>query len=268
MRIAGSTILVTGASSGIGEALAPLLAERGATVGIAARRRDRLEQTLARCREHAPQSRLWAVDLSDLDAAVALVHDAWSAFGGLDCVVNNAAVGKRKLVTEHTPEDLEVVLRTNFMSPTRINLAVLPLMLERGSGTIVNVASGGGRFGIVHESAYCAAKFALSGWSEVAAMDLADTPVEVKLIQPGAIATEIWIPQPGELPGLPGAEFVTAQQCATGIADALETDGFEFFVPAGLEAHVDAKNADLPGWIDLMVALGRAKDTAVPGAPT
>ena len=102
-------------------------------------------------------------------------------------------------------------MRTNFMSPIRMNLAVLPLMLERGSGTIVNVASGGGRFGIVHESAYCAAKFAMTGWSEVAAMDLADTPIEVKLIQPGAIATEIWVPQPGELPGLPGAEFATAR---------------------------------------------------------
>ncbi|HXQ91137.1 MAG TPA: SDR family oxidoreductase [Acidimicrobiales bacterium] len=262
MKIEGAHILVTGASSGIGQALAPLLAARGATVGIAARRADRLEETLARCREHAPGSRLWVVDLSDVDAAVALVHDAWDAFGGLDCLVNNAALGKRKLVADHTPEDLEVVMRTNFMSPIRMNLAVLPLMLARGSGTIVNVASGGGRFGIVHESAYCAAKFAMTGWTEVAAMDLADTPIEVKLIQPGAIATEIWIPQPGELPGLPGAEFVSAEQCAAGIADALETEGVEFFVPAELKVHVDYKNSDLAGWIELMSALGRAKETA------
>lgn len=262
MRIEGATIFVTGASSGIGQALAPLLAERGATIGIAARRAERLEETLALCRVHTPGSRLWVVDLSDVDAAVALVHDAWAAFGAIDCLVNNAAVGKRKVVTDHTPEDLEVVMRTNFMSPIRMNLAVLPLMIERGSGTIVNVASGGGRFGIVHESAYCAAKFAMSGWTEVAAMDLADTPIEVKLIQPGAIATEIWIPQPGELPGLPGAEFATAQECAAGIVEALETDGMEFFVPADLKAHVDLKNSDLQGWIDLMVSLGHAKETA------
>ncbi len=262
MRIEGATVLVTGASSGIGQALAPLLAEHGATVGIAARRAERLEETLARCREHTPDSRLWAVDLSDVDAAVGFVHDAWAAFGAIDCLVNNAAMGKRKVVTDHTPEDLEVVMRTNFMSPIRMNLAVLPLMIERGSGTIVNVASGGGRFGIVHESAYCAAKFAMSGWTEVAAMDLADTPIEVKLIQPGAIATEIWIPQPGELPGLPGAEFATPQECAAGIVEALETDGVEFFVPADLKAHVDFKNSDLQGWIDLMVSLGHAKETA------
>jgi NAD(P)-dependent dehydrogenase (short-subunit alcohol dehydrogenase family) len=127
----------------------------------------------------------------------------------------------------------------------------------------VNVASGGGRFGIVHESAYCAAKFALSGWTEVAAMDLADSPVEVKLIQPGAIETEIWIPQPGELPGLPGVEFATPEECAAGIADALETEGFEFFVPGDLKAHVDMKNSDIGGWIELMSALGRIKTEVV-----
>ena len=125
-----------------------------------------------------------------------------------DCLVNNAAIGKRKLVTDHSADDVDMVMRTNFLSPIRMNLAVLPKMLERGRGTIVNVASGGGRFGIAHESAYCASKFAMSGWTEVAAMDLADTPIEVKLVQPGAIDTEIWIQQPGELAGLPGAQFV------------------------------------------------------------
>ncbi|MGA2519787.1 MAG: SDR family oxidoreductase [Acidimicrobiales bacterium] len=263
MRIKGSTILVTGASSGIGAALAPLLAERGATLAIAARRADRLAETLSRCRTYAPASRLWVVDLSDPDRAVQLVHDVWEAYGGLDCLVNNAAVGKRKFVTDHTAADIDEVLRTDFVSPIRMNLAVLPRMLERGSGTIVNVASGGGRFGIVHESAYCAAKFAMSGWSESAAMDLAGSPVDIKLVQPGAIETEIWGARPGELPGLP-TDFVTAEQCAAGIADALESDGFEFFVPPELKEHVDYKNSDLPGWIELMASLGRAKEIPPP----
>ena len=267
MQLDGSTILVTGASSGIGEALAPMLAARGATVAIAARRPDRLTATLERCKEHAPRSEMFVVDLSDIDAAVGLVGDAWRAFDGLDCVVNNAAVGKRKLVADHTARDIDTVMRTNFVSPVRMNLAVLPLMLGRGSGTIVNVASGGGRFGIAHESAYCASKFALSGWSEVAAMDLADTPIEVKLIQPGAIATEIWNQQPGELAGLPGAEFASAEQCAAGIADALETEGFEFFVPADLKGIVDMKNADVGGWIDMMANIGRATAPATGSAP-
>jgi len=257
MIIGGATILLTGASSGIGEALAPMLAARGATVGIAARREDRLDATLERCRAHSPDSRRWVVDLADVDAAVGLVEQAWDSFGHLDCLINNAGVGKRKLVVDTTPEDLDTVMRVNFMSPVRMNLAVLPRMLARGTGTIVNVASPGGRFGIAHESVYCASKFALSGWSEVAAMDLADTPIEVKLIQPGAIATEIWEQRPGELAGLPGAPFVSAQECAGGILDALEAPGLEFFVPADIKDHVDMKNANLDGWIELMAAMGR-----------
>lgn len=264
MQIAGSTILLTGASSGIGEALAPMLAKRGATVGIAARRPDRLEATLAACQAYAPESKMWAVDLSDVDAAVALVDGAWDAFGHLDCLINNAAMGKRKVLTHHTAQDVDEVIGTNFVSPIRMNLQVLPKMLGRGSGTIVNVASGGGRFGIAHESMYCASKFAVTGWSEVAAMDLADTPIEVKLIQPGAIATEIWEQRPGELPGLPGAEFVTAEVCAAGIVAALEADGFEYFVPEDLAPIVDQKNGDVAGWIELMSAIGRAKEPPAP----
>jgi len=234
-----------------------MLASKGATVGIAARRADRLEGVLARCREHAPDSRLWPVDLSDPEAGERLVDDAWRAFGHLDCLVNNAAVGKRKLLWDHTPTDIDTVMNTNFVTPVRMAIAAIRRMRERGSGTVVNVASGGGRFGIAHESMYCASKFALSGWSEVAAIDLYDTPLEVKLVQPGAVATEIWEQQAGELPGLPGGQFATPEECAAGICDALETEGVEFFVPADLAGVVTWKQSDLKGWIDMMGALGR-----------
>ncbi|MFN8037372.1 MAG: SDR family NAD(P)-dependent oxidoreductase [Acidimicrobiia bacterium] len=257
MKIAGATVLVTGASSGIGAALAPELARRGATVGITARRAERLEAVLATCREHAPESRMWSVDLSDPTAGEQLVDDAWDAFGHLDCLVNNAGMGKRKLLWDHTPADIHAVMATNFATPVRMALVVIRRMLERGSGTVASVASGGGRFGIAHESVYCASKFALSGWSEVAAIDLYDTPLEVKLIQPGAIATEIWERRAGELPGLPGGQFITPEECAVGICDALEAPGFEFYVPADLAGMVAWKQSDLDGWIDMMGTLGR-----------
>src|SRR6185436_21185367 len=115
MQIEGSTILVTGASSGIGAALAPMLAERGATVGIVARRRDRLDAVLAECREHAPESRLWAADLGDLDRAERVALEAWDAFGHLDVLVNNAAIPKRRHVTALTPDELEHTMRVNFL---------------------------------------------------------------------------------------------------------------------------------------------------------
>jgi short-subunit dehydrogenase len=239
--IAGSKILVTGASSGIGAALAPMLAARGATVGIVARRRERLEEVLARCQEHAPESRLWAADLGDLVRAEEIALEAWDVFGGLDCLVNNAAIPKRRRVARLTTEEIERVMDVNFFSPVRMGQALLPRMLGRGSGELVNVSSVGGRLGIAHEAAYCAAKFALCGWTEVMAIDLHGTGVRAKLVLPGPIETEIW-DVPGEEEPLFAGPFVPAEECAASIVAAIEDDdGFEFYAPpefpGGLVAH-------------------------------
>ena len=232
MELAGKVVLVTGESSGIGEALAPQLAARGATVGIVARRADRLESVLARCTEHAPESAMWAADLSDVDTAVDVATQALTRFGRVDVLVNNAAIGKRKLVQTLDADDLDDTMRTNFTSPIRMSMALLPHMIERGSGLVVNVSSMGGRLGIAHEAAYCASKFAMAGWSESARIDLEGTGVAVKLVLPGPIDTEIWQLQPGELPGLYDGPFVTATDCAADIVRAIEDpDGFEYYTP-------------------------------------
>ena len=185
MRIAGARVLLTGASSGIGAATARMLAERGAVVGLVGRRRELLDAVLAECRRHSPGCQAWALDLSDLAAAEALVDEATESLGGLDVLVNNAAVPKVTPVPDLTPAVVEDVMRVNFHSPVRMTLRALPGMLQRRAGMVVNVASVGGRMGIAHEAAYCASKFALSGWSEVMAIDLAGTGVDVRLIQPG-----------------------------------------------------------------------------------
>ena len=117
--------------------------------------------------------------------------------GGIDVLVNNAAMPKRRRRRrELDPAEVEDVMRVNFFAPMRLTLALLPRMLARGSGMIVNVSSVGGRLGIIHETAYCASKFALCGWSEAMAVDLHGTGVSVKLIEPGPVDTEIW-DQPG-----------------------------------------------------------------------
>ena len=188
----GRTVLVTGASSGIGAALARALAHRGDTVALVARRADRLDAVLADCRTTSPDSARWAADLSDPEAAANLALQIWDHYGGLDVVVNNAAVPMRRHVTRLTMVEVERTMRINYFSPVAISLAVLPRMLERGSGTIVNVSSLGGRLGITAEAAYSGSKFALAGWSESLAVDLDRSGVSIKLILPGAIDTEIW----------------------------------------------------------------------------
>ena len=108
--------------------------------------------------------RLWSVDLSDPDAAARVGLEAWDAFDGLDAVVNNAGRPMRRPVQQLDLATVDAVMRTNYLSPVaRSSLAVLPRMLERDRGVIVNVSSLGGRIGIAHEAAYVASKFALVG---------------------------------------------------------------------------------------------------------
>ncbi|OBG66394.1 SDR family oxidoreductase [Mycobacterium sp. E735] len=240
-------VLITGASSGLGAALARRLAAGRAVVGLVARRRDRLGEVLADCRRTSPTSAMWVADLADTAALDGLAARAWDELGGVDVLINNAAVPKRRPVTALTPGEVEDVMRVNFFAPMRLTLALLPRMVARGSGLIVNVLSVGGRLGIIHESAYCASKFALCGWSEAMAVDLYGSGVSVKLIEPGPVDTEIW-DHPGSEEPLYQGPKVSADEVADGIIAALDGDGFEHYVP-DMKAVVDAKNADLDAFI-------------------
>jgi len=122
----------------------------------------------------------------------------------------------------------------------RMSLALLPRMLERNRGQIMFVSSMGGRIPIANESAYNAAKYAMCGFAEAMLLDLAGTGVEVKLILPGPIATEIW-DQPDNVPALMDVDKVPPEDCAAGIADAIESDGFEYYVPPVFPGGIDAK---------------------------
>ena len=252
-----TTALITGASSGIGAATARLLAGRGTTVALVGRRADRLEAVLADCQRHAPASRMWVADLADLGRAEALAAEAWDALGGLDVVINNAAVPKVRPASRLTPADVEEVMTVNFFSPARMTLKVLPAMLERDAGVIVNVASVGGRLGIAHEAAYSASKFALCGWSESLAIDLAGTNVRVRLVQPGPIATDIW-DRPGEEHAVYDGPLEPPETVATGIADAIESDHFEHYFP-DLRAVVAFKESDVDAYLATAASMIKAE---------
>lgn len=249
----GASVLLTGASSGIGAALAPLLAAKDTRLGLVARRADRLAAVAERCRAAgATEVVVWEADLSDLDRAEQVARDAEERFGGLDVLVNNAGAPKRKDVLALTWAEVEHTMRLNHLSPVRMTLAVLPGMVARDHGCIVNVSSLGGRLGIMGEAAYSASKFAMAGWSEAMAADLHHTGVEVRLILPGAIATEIW-DQPGSDPAYYEGPFEPAEDVAAGIVAAIEGDTIEHYLP-DLLAIVEYKTSDLDGFQEGMVA--------------
>ncbi|GAB3006005.1 hypothetical protein MBOU_06650 [Mycobacterium bourgelatii] len=252
-QAAGKRVLITGASSGVGAALARQLAAQGAVVGLIARRQDRLADVLADCQRNSPDSQMWVADLADSSKDGPLALQAWHGLRGIDVLVNNAAIPKRRSVTELNVVDVETVMRVNFTAPMRLTMALLPRMLARRSGLIVNVASVAGRMGILHESAYCASKFALCGWSEAIAADLVGTGVSVKLIQPGPVDTEIWDQPDNDEPLYQGPK-VAPEEVAAGIIAAMGSDRFEHYLP-DLKAVVDAKNADLDTFIAGVAAM-------------
>ena len=240
----GKVAIVTGASSGIGRAVALDLAKRGTTVVAVARRKELVEDVAEQCRRTAPDSLAAVVDVSDRGAVEHLCKETLNRHGKVDVLVNNAGIPLRIHVTRLTVEDVEQVMAINFMGSVYATMALLPSMIERRSGHIVNVGSVAGRVGSPRESAYAASKYAMTGWSEVLASDLTGTGVKIHLIVPGAIDTEIW--QKVQEPAAYSGKFVPAQEVAEAVRDVLEHDKFERWVPKRLKP-VAAFRALAPG---------------------
>jgi NAD(P)-dependent dehydrogenase (short-subunit alcohol dehydrogenase family) len=261
LKLPGSAVLVTGASTGIGAATARALGAAGARVGLVARRKELLDQVAQETRDAgAPDVEAWAADLSDLPRAEQVALEAWKRFDGLDALVNNAGAPKRKHVTRLTAEEVESIMTLNYFSPVRMTLALLPLMRERGQGVIVNVSSMAGRVAPPRESAYAGSKFALNGFSEVMAVDLFDENIHVRTIQPGPIETPIWGDVPGNEPPQYSGDFYPPEDCAAAIIEALTGEGFERYVPPELGDIVAMKGQNIDGFIEGSAAFARSPE--------
>ncbi|HUC03992.1 MAG TPA: SDR family NAD(P)-dependent oxidoreductase [Acidimicrobiales bacterium] len=230
LDLADCRALVTGGSSGIGAGLAEALAARGAVVGICARRGDRLAEVVERCMAHSPESRMWVVDLADDDAVDRLAVDVVDAFGGIDLLVNNAGIPKRRHVSALDMDVITQVMHINYLSPVRLTIALLPQMLERGAGTIVNISSVAATLSPPGEAAYSASKAALTVFSESMAVDLWDAGIKVMVVYPGVIDTELFHLPDNDVADLPvAAEPVSVAVDA--IVGGLESGAAQVYVP-------------------------------------
>ncbi|SNT28464.1 Short-chain dehydrogenase [Actinomadura meyerae] len=250
VTLTGRSALVTGASSGIGAVVAEALAAAGARVGLVARRKDRLEQVLARCREHSPDSAMWTADLGDLDGVADLAAAAERELGGVDVLVNNAGMPKRRRVQDLTPAEAEEVMLLNYASPVRLTLALLPGMIARGRGHLVAIGSVAARLGPPHEGAYGASKAALTAFWESMAVDLDGTGVLAHVVQPALIAGTELFTLPGNEPPLSDvSDALPPQRVADAVLAALETGRFEHYVPDWFEEMASGKAADVEAFV-------------------
>jgi NAD(P)-dependent dehydrogenase (short-subunit alcohol dehydrogenase family) len=194
------TILITGASTGIGRAVAELFLAEGWNVAATARRPESLSDWAVSDRALA-----LALDVTDPASIAAALDAARARFGALDVLVNNAGIGLAGPIEAISTQQLQDHFATNLFGLAAVTQAALPAMRERGQGLIINVSSIVGRVGLPFLSAYCASKFAVEGLTEAIHYELKPFGVRVKLVEPAGTRTAFehpWVEHPAYEPQL------------------------------------------------------------------
>jgi len=232
-------VVVTGASAGIGAALARVLASRGHAVGLVARRREALNAVAADCGSHA---RVIVADMSRREEVAHAVEDALAGFGRIDVWVNNAGVGITRMPSQLTDADVDAMMRANVMTALYGMQEVLPHFRSRGAGHIINVSSMLGRIPFAtFRSAYCGAKHFLNALTDTFRAELHETDpgIRVSLVSPGVVRTEFGVnamhggPDSRELPFSQSADEV-----AQVIADVIDTPRADVYTRSGSRQRV------------------------------
>ncbi len=244
--LTGKRVLVTGASSGIGARVAVHAARAGAVVGLCARRADRLRETLDECREHSPGSQMWVMDLSDIELLPTLAQAVTDEMGVLDVLVNNAGAPCRKRMGVVGLVAIDETLRVNFTQAVRLTQLLLPGMIERGSGHVVNISSMGTRTAAFGVGMYAAAKAALNLATEAFHLETAGTGVSVQLFIPGTTHTEFSMPKEGNDPAmvLPPSQYMEPDDVAVALWSFVGDGTFEGFASERLARISAAKLGD------------------------
>jgi 3-oxoacyl-[acyl-carrier protein] reductase len=192
--LVGKTALVTGASRGIGFAVARKLGRMGAKVGICARQANRLEEAATLLRTDEIETLALAADVTKAEDIAALVARTEKSLGWIEILVNNAGIGYFGPVQEADEKNFDAVLDTNLKSVFLLTKAVAPGMMGRRIGHIINIASLAGKNAFKGGAIYCASKWGLMGLTECMAEDLREFGIRVSAICPGSVATEFSSP--------------------------------------------------------------------------
>jgi len=239
VELSGRSILITGASGGIGRPTAELLAREGAKLTLFARSAAPLESLRATIESRGGTAIAVAGDVRSVSDAERAVAEAVRRFGGLDAVVNNAGIGLLESVAEASDEKIAELLEVNVLGTIRVTRAALPALRARialgdgGGGVIVNVASFAGKVGVPYYSFYNASKFALVGLTEAWRRELGPQGIRVVLVIPAAVETEFLAGlDRGRALGLgPAGTVLKPEEVARAIVDALRRPRPEVYIP-------------------------------------
>ena len=259
VEVAGKRILVTGASSGIGEAGAVKLAREGARIIVVARRRELLEDLVDRINADGGEAHAYDADLSDLDAVDALVADVCGRFGGVDVLVNNAGRSIRRPLAESLDRwhDVERTMALNYYSPLRLIRGFAPGMRERGDGHVINVST----WGVLTEStplfaAYNASKAALTAVSRVIETEWAADGVHSTTLFYPLVKTPMIAPTKA-YDGVPG---LTADEAADWMVSAVRHRPVR--IAPRIAVTAQAINSFAPSAVDAMMKRQRVQPSA------
>jgi NAD(P)-dependent dehydrogenase (short-subunit alcohol dehydrogenase family) len=181
--------MITGASSGFGQAIAREVTSRGGSLIATARERATLEALRSAAPDRVLASR---VDVTKAEQVAAAVQDALARFGRIDVLVNNAGYGLLSGAEEASDAELRALFEVNFFGLATVTRAVLPVMRRQRSGLIINISSTAGVFGVAGAAYYCASKFAVEGFSESLAQEVAPFGIRTLIVEPGAYRTEFF----------------------------------------------------------------------------
>jgi short-subunit dehydrogenase len=232
VNFTGRTALITGASSGIGRLLALRIAAAGARVGLVARREPELETLAEEIRAGGGEAVPLVCDVADRLQALATAEKATEALGRIDVLVNNAGYGHHRRFLDWDLEDMERVMRVNFLGTLYFTKTLLPAMVERGSGWLVFIASAAGRIAPADETAYAASKHAMVGLAGALSLEVEDAGVHVLTVCPGAIRTPFFDDEAlARLPAVARRQMAEPEDLVEAIMDALARGKRELTFP-------------------------------------
>lgn len=190
-RLLNRNSFITGASRGIGLAIADRFADEGANVLLCARNKGPLEEAAKELRKYERRVRTWSADVTDQPAMIKMIKQALDEFGHIDILVNNAGAHTPSRFIDYTSEEFDRIIKVNLYGAFYVTQAVLLSMMERKEGKIINIASTAGKWGSINQCAYNASKHGLIGMTRCLGLEMAPYNINVNAICPALVETEM-----------------------------------------------------------------------------